>query len=106
MSLALDMIAAGTSLGRTVNMIGPAGEERGLSQIFIAINYAGVSSEEEAQVRFDDAVEAMLASEPAQEDVPVRAPSGEIHRIVEKNLLFGMEVAEATLEEIYRLAEV
>ena len=105
MSLALDMIAAGTSLGRTVHMIGPAGPtERGLSQVFIAINYAGIAGEEAAQSRFDDAVEALLASEPADADKPVRAPSGNVKRIVEKNLRDGLPVNEETWNAILQLA--
>ena len=105
MSLALDMIAAGTSLGRTVHQIGPAGPtERGLSQVFIALNYAGLVGESEAQARFDDAVEALLASVPAEEGTPVRAPGGNMKRIVEKNLQNGMPVNEKTWNAILELA--
>ena len=105
MSLALDMIAAGTSLGRTVNMIGPAGEEKGLSQVFIAMNYAGLVGQHEAQQRFDDAVEGMLASTPADPEKPVRFPGGNIHKTVEKQLKNGMYVNEKTWNAIMELAQ-
>lgn len=105
MSLALDMIAAGTSLGRTVHMIGPAGEEKGLSQIFIVLNYTGLVGEEEAQKRFDDAVEAMLSSEPADPEKPVRAPGGNIRSIVENNLQNGMYVNDKTWNMILDLVQ-
>lgn len=105
MALVLDMIAAGTSLGRTTNMIGPMGPiEKGLSQVFIAINYAGLADEEEAQNRFDDAVDALLASEPIDPKKPVRAPSGNIRRTVERNLKNGLPVNEKTWETILSLA--
>ena len=106
MSLALDMIAAGTSLGRTVSMIGPAGPtERGLTQTYIVINYAGLVSEEEAQARFDSAVDALLASEPVDPEKPVRAPSGNIQKTVERNLKNGLPVNDKTWEKILELAQ-
>jgi len=106
MSLALDMIAAGSSLGRTTNMIGGEGPcEVALSQVFIAINYAGLVCEEEAQKRFDDAVEALLASEPIDPEKPVRAPSGNIKKTVERNLKNGLPVNDKTWEKILELAQ-
>ena len=104
MSLALDMIAAGTSLGRTVHMIGPAGEEKGLSQIFIVMNYSGLVGEEAAQSRFDDAVESLLSSVPADPQSPIRAPGGNIRSIVQRQLNGGMEVNEKTWNAILELA--
>lgn len=104
MSLALDMIAAGTSLGRTVHMIGPAGEEKGLSQIFIVMNYSGLVGEEAAQSRFDDAVESLLSSVPADPQSQIRAPGGNIRSIVQRQLNGGMEVNEKTWNAILELA--
>ena len=106
MALALDMMAAGSSLGRTTSMIGGEGpREVGLSQMFIAINYAGLVGEDEAQKRFDDAVDALLASEPIDPEKPVRAPSGNIRKTVERNLKNGLPVNEKTWEKILALAE-
>ena len=105
MSLALDMIAAGTSLGRTVHMIGPMGPtERGLSQVYIVMNYAGLVGEDEAQSRFDDAVEGLLSSQPVDPEKPVRAPSGNIKKTVERNLKNGLPVNDKTWEKILELA--
>ena len=105
MALALDMMAAGSSLGRTTNMIGGEGpHEIGLSQMFIVIHYAGLVGEAEAQKRFDDAVDALLASESIDPEKPVRAPSGNVKRIVEKNLRDGLPVNEKTWEKILALA--
>ncbi len=104
MSLALDMIAAGLSLGRTVHMIGPAGEERGLSQVFMAIHYAGVVDEAQAQARFDDAVDALLASVPADPKRPVRYPSQNMDAIAAQNRRDGLPVSERTWQAIVALS--
>lgn len=103
MSLALDMIASGMSLGRTVHAIGGIGAEKGLSQVFIAINYAGLVPDEEAQKRFDESVDALLASTPVDPEKPVRFPSGNLPATVERNLANGMPVNEKTWETILAL---
>lgn len=104
LSLALDMIAAGTSLGKTVHMIGPVGQERGLSQVFMVINYAGVVSDDVAQQRFDDAVNALLDSVPVEESRPVRYPSQNVESTARRGLEEGILVNDATWQQILELA--
>lgn len=103
MSLALDMIAAGMSLGRTAHAISQCGGEAGLSQVFIAIHYAGLVPDEEAQQRFDDAVDTLLSSTPKDPSKPVRAPSGNVPQTIERNLKNGLPVNESVWETILSL---
>lgn len=101
MSLALDMIAAGLSMGRTVEAIGlPAEGEWGLSQVFIAIHYQAVADREKTQARFDQAVDALLRSQPCDEKHPMRYPSQNVPRIAAENMEKGLPVHEETWEKI------
>ena len=86
-----------------MHQIGPAGEEKGLSQVYIVLNYAGLVSEEAAQARFDDAVESLLQSIPAEGET-IRYPSGNIHSIVENNLQNGLPINDAMWQKILALA--
>ena len=78
--------------------------EKGLSQVVIAINYAGLVPDEEAQARFDEAVDALLSSEPVDPEKPVRYPSANLASTVERQLRDGMDVNEKTWEKILELA--
>lgn len=101
LSLMLDMVSAGISLGRTTHAIGaPTLGEKGLSQVFIAIHYAGLVNGDEAEARFDDAVDALLASAPADEKSPVRYPSQNISNTVERNLQNGLPINESTWAKV------
>lgn len=105
LSLALDMVAAGLSLGRTVQAIGvPADGEWGLSQVFIAINYKGVVDEVEAQRRFDEAVDALLSSAPADPKNPMRYPGQRMPDIIKRNMEQGLAVHEETWTTIAGMA--
>lgn len=101
LSLVLDMMAAGLSLGRTVHQIGnPSEGEKGLSQTYIAVNYAGLVSESEAQLRFDDAVMALKASLPEDEAIPVRYPGENLSQVAKINLENGLPVHESIWQAI------
>lgn len=105
MSLALDMIAAGLSMGRTVEAIGrPDQGESGLSQVFMAINYEGVVGKEAAQQRFDEAVDALLSSTPVDPEHPVRYPGQNVAKVAAKNMETGLPIHEETWATITAMA--
>jgi len=101
MSLALDMIAAGVSLGRTTAMVAADSKtEHGISQIFIAINFRAAVDEDRADEILDTAVDALLSSTPVDAENPVRYPGQNTGAIREKNLARGVPVHEETWEKI------
>lgn len=104
LSLVLDMLAAGLSMGRTVHQIGGmGGSEAGLSQVYIAIRADGLGHEAAVQARFDDAVEALLQSRPAAASQPIRYPSQNMAATIAKNMKNGLPVNEKTWNAIENL---
>jgi len=101
MSLALDMIAAATALGRTTAMISADTRgESGLTQIFIAINFRAAVDPEKADEILDTSVEYMLGSIPVDPDTPVRYPGQNVEKTRKRNLENGVPIHEETWEKI------
>ena len=101
MSLALDMIAAATALGRTTAMIAAdSATECGLTQIFIAINFRAAVDGDRADEILDTAVDYMLTSAPADPESPVRYPGQNVAKTRAKNLERGVPIHEETWEKI------
>ena len=101
MSLALDMIASAAALGRTTAMISADPlHERGLTQIFIALNFRAAVDAEKADAILDSAVDYMLGSTPVDPENPVRYPGQNIAKIRAKNLENGVPIHEETWEKI------
>lgn len=106
MSIALDMIAAATAMGRTTAMISAApGHERGLTQIFIAINFRAISDPEKTDEILDGAVNYMLSSAPADLAHPVRYPGQNTAKIREENLKNGVPIHKETWNAIISYIE-
>lgn len=102
MSLALDLIASATALGRTTAMIASGGAECGLTQIFIAINFRAAVDPEKADAILDSAVDYMLGSQCIDPEKPVRYPGQNIAKIREQNLKNGIPVHEETWNAILK----
>ena len=101
MSLALDMIASAAALGRTTAMVSEdIQHERGVSQIFIAINFRAAVDADKADELLDSAVDYMLDSTPVDPESPVRYPGQNIEKIRRKNLENGVPIHEETWEKI------
>ena len=101
MSLALDMIAAATALGRTTAMISADNRgESGLTQIFIAINFRAAVDPEKADEILDTSVDYMLGSIPVDPDTPVRYPGQNVEKTRKRNLENGVPIHEETWEKI------
>ena len=101
MSLALDMIAAATALGRTTAMIaGDSATEHGLTQIFIAINFRAAVDADKADEILDTSIDYMLGSTPVDPENPVRYPGQNVEKIRLRNLENGVPIHEETWEKI------
>ena len=101
MSVALDLMAAALSMGRTVSAVSrdPL-QERGLSQVFVAINVRGLLPAGEVDRLLDEALQDLLASAPAPGEPPVRYPGQNLEQTVRRNLENGVPVNEATWRKI------
>lgn len=103
MSLALDMIAAGVSLGRTTALVAAdSNTEHGISQIFIAINYRAIADADSADEIFNSAIESLLSSTPVDPASPVRYPGQNTRAIREKNAAEGVPIHAETWESIIK----
>lgn len=103
MSLALDMIASATALGRTTAMIAAdSNVEHGLTQIFIALNFRAVVDAKRADEILDTAVDYMLGSTPVDPKKPVRYPGQNVEKTRRKNLENGVPIHEETWEKILK----
>lgn len=103
MSLALDMIASATALGRTTAMIAAdSSVEHGLTQIFIALNFRAAVDAERADEILDTAVDYMLGSTPVDPKNPVRYPGQNVKKTRRKNLENGVPIHEETWEKILK----
>ena len=103
MSLALDMIASATALGRTTAMIAEdSNVEHGLTQIFIALNFRAAVDAKRADEILDTAVDYMLGSTPVDPQKPVRYPGQNVEKTRRKNLENGVPIHEETWEKILK----
>lgn len=101
MSVALDLMAAALSMGRTVSAVSRDSlQERGLSQVFVAINFRGLLPAGEVDRLLDEALQDLLASAPAPGEPPVRYPGQNLEQTVRRNLENGVPVNEATWRKI------
>ena len=106
MSLALDLMSAGLSLGRTVSAItNDSTSENGLSQVFIAINYRSLVDEAQSDALMDEAIAFLLSSTPADEAAPVRYPGQNRQATIARNLKNGVPVNTETWERIEQYAK-
>lgn len=106
LSILLDLAAAALSMGRTVQMISrDAGDERGVSQVFIAINYRAVVDGRQVDDGIEETVRALNAAEPVQPGVPVRVPGQNLKAVSEENGLLGLPVDDSTWAAVLKHAE-
>ena len=107
LSILLDLAAAAVSMGRTVQMISrDAGDERGVSQVFIAINYRAVADWKIVDEHVEDAVRMINAPEPAQAGVPVRVPGQNLQAVSDENLPPGPAVGRQHLRQCSNVRQI
>ena len=102
LALALDLIAAALSGGRTTHSIGSV-EEREVSQVFIAISLANLPDREAIEEKISAALADLKASEPLDPDNPVRFPGEKRKSLREENMREGIPVDEKIWEKICSL---
>ena len=106
LSFVLDIFAAGLSLGNTTAAVGRlTGDEHGLSQIFIAINYRRIAPADLTQTILDDAVVNLLNSKCDGSGARIAYPGQRRDSVREKNAREGIPVDDGVWAQILRLTE-
>ena len=101
LSVVLDMVAATMAMGRATHQIAPDPlREAGVSQIFFALNPAGLGPVAQAEQIADGVVASLGNCRPADPNRKVRYPGEQTLRIREENLRLGLPVEPAVWDEI------
>jgi len=100
LSFALDIFAGALSLGNTVSTIGTFKGEYGLSQIFMAIDFARIAPRDAVETIVRNAVEDLLSSRPDGSSRPVVYAGQRMREIRERNLAEGIPVDGRVWAEI------
>ncbi len=96
LAFVLDLLAAMLAGGQATHEIAPDPlAEVGVSQIFLAIHPAALSSVEAMERAVDDCVAALHAAEPVQAGVPPRYPGEGTLRTREQSLREGVSIEDA-----------
>ena len=105
LSIMLDLLASSLSLGRTALTIGkPSDGEKGMSQVFICINYAAVVDADAVDAQVEQTLDYLHSLSPT-EGAGVHAPGENLATIRAKHLREGIPVTEATWEKIVAAGE-
>jgi 3-dehydro-L-gulonate 2-dehydrogenase len=101
LSVVLDMMAAMLSLGQATHQLShdPI-HERGISQVFIAIDPRAFGPEPQASAIVDSIVRSLHESNPAEKGKPVRYPGEETLRIRAENARMGLPVEPEVWKQI------
>ena len=101
LSLLLDLFAGCLSLGNTTLGVGrQAGDEHGLSQVFIAIHYTAMVDAAEADAILADTLRWVAASTPDETGRPIRWPGSRVPAVREANLAQGIPVDERVWAQV------
>jgi 3-dehydro-L-gulonate 2-dehydrogenase len=100
LALALDLLAATLSGGLTTREIGAAGEERALSQVFIAIDIARPAGPHAVSAVVSAVIDDLHSAIPAADGHAARYPGESVLRTREENRRLGIPVDPEVWEEI------
>lgn len=104
LSFLLDIFAGTMSGGNTVAGVGKLpGDEHGVSQIFIAIDYKKLVGQETAEIIAEGAVKNLLGSEPAEDTKRIIYTGQTTKECRIQNLENGIPVDEGVWQEILNL---
>lgn len=103
LSLALDLIAATLSGGKTSRMIGELPAETELSQVFIAISMDSFSDKEVLIQNIDDTLQDMKNSEPVESMNTVYYPGENMMKTRKENLEWGIPVDEGIWQKVLQM---
>ena len=104
LAIALDIVAAMTSLGNATHQVAndPL-RETGLSQMFMAIDLRTLADEEGTDAIANQVVDSLHRAQPAAAGMPVRYPGENTLRLREENRRLGLPIEEAVWENIPRM---
>lgn len=104
LSFLLDLFAGCMALGNTTMGVGKLlGDEHGLSQMFIAVNFRAIAPRELSEKIADDAVDYLLASKKDEHTGRIVYPGQRMQEAREKNLQNGIPVDERIWNQIQAL---
>ncbi len=103
LAIALDLVVAALSGGNTTEDLSRMGEERGVSQLFVAMNLAAFPDRAEIEERISASLAAVNASEPVEAGGEVRWPGQHRLQVREENLREGIPTNEGVWREILSL---
>ena len=105
LSFVLDVFAGCLSLGNTVAGVGRLeGDEHGVSQVFIAIDYQKIVPTDQAETILNNAVEDLLSSTPSRKGERIVYTGQKTDEIRKENLEKGIPVDEGIWAQIKALA--
>jgi 3-dehydro-L-gulonate 2-dehydrogenase len=104
LAMMMDLFGAMLSGGLSTHQLGldPL-KETGITQFFLAVNPADVSSRSEMEAMAAGAIAAIRAAEPVDAGRPARYPGEQMVKLREENLRLGVPVDEANWEWLRRL---
>ena len=106
LSIMIDMMTASLSAGRYSHEIGAgAAQERGMSQIYIAINPAAVTDAADMDARIGKAIAFLDGLEAREGTGGVHAPGAGLYRRRAQAMEQGIAVTEATWKKILEIAQ-
>ena len=101
LSLLLDLLAGCLSLGNTTLGVGRlAGDEHGLSQVFIAIDYKKMVDAAQADAIVSDTLAWVAASAPDESGKAIRWPGSRVPAVRAQNLQGGIPVDERVWDAV------
>lgn len=101
LSFVLDLFAGCMSLGNTVAGVGRlTGDEHGVSQVFMALNFREIAPKEAAEAIATEAIIDLLASKPEDEKTQIVYAGQRLQEIRAQNLVEGIPVDERVWAEI------
>jgi 3-dehydro-L-gulonate 2-dehydrogenase len=104
LSLALDLAAAGLSLGNTAcDIRNNPGDEHAVSQVYIAINARAIASAGDGDAIIDRTLDQILGTPPIPGFAPLRYPGENAGKIRQENLARGVPVDKTVWEDILAL---
>jgi 3-dehydro-L-gulonate 2-dehydrogenase len=103
-SFMLDMFASCLSVGNSVSEIGKlAGDEHGVSQVFVAINYKVISRDQDVSRIVENAIEDLKSSQPVSTNRPIIYTGEQVAMIRRENEDVGIPVDTRVWDEINAL---
>lgn len=103
LAIVLDLMAAALSGGLTTYDLTQSKEERGVSQVFVAIDLASFDDRSEIERRISATLADLEATTPLEEGEAVRWPAQRRLAIREENLRLGIPTDEAIWKQILAL---